>query len=112
MQEDRAGQDERPDEEEHQRIGERGEHLLCRGDLQQHAGGGAEESGDGERERLGHPEDHHGGEDRGQTVRRRREPWQRERQQEEEDEGGEDAPDSGPHWSRSWDERLGNSGPR
>jgi hypothetical protein len=97
VQKDRACQDEGADEEEDQRIGEWREHIFRRSNLKQDADGGAEESGDSERQRLCHPQNDNGREHCGQAVCRGREPGQRERQQNEEDSGREDATDFPAH---------------
>jgi hypothetical protein len=74
VEEDAAGENEGADEEEHQRIGERREHIACRGDLERHAGGGPEQGGDRQWKRLRHPQHHHRAHHGGEAVRLGREP--------------------------------------
>ena len=57
--EHRLGQHEAADEQEDDRIGERREDGARRGDLQDDRQHRADERGHGQRQRLGHPEDHH-----------------------------------------------------
>ena len=71
VEEDRPGEDERADEEEHQRVGERREDVLRGRDAEHHARRRAEERGDRQRQRLRHPEDHHRREHAGEPVRLR-----------------------------------------
>ena len=93
VEEDRARQNERADEQEHQRVGEWSEHLLGRGDLKRHAGRGAEQCGHREWQRLGDPQDHHRRQHCRQTMRRGREGRHWKCQQQEEHCGGEDGSD-------------------
>ncbi len=95
--EDGARQDEGADEEEHQRVGERREHLLGRGDLEHDAGGRAQQRRDREGQRLGDPEDHDGGQNRRKPVGRRRESFQGKDEEEQEDCGGENGSDASLH---------------
>ncbi len=69
VQEQCAGEDERPDEQEHQRVGERLEDLARRVDPEQHARRRAGQRRDGHRQRLGDPEDDDRRGDRGEPVR-------------------------------------------
>ena len=60
----RARQHEAADEEEHDRVGEVGEHLPGRRDAERDAEDRAEQRRDGQRQRLADPQHHHCGQDR------------------------------------------------
>ena len=97
MHEHRLGEHEAADEDEDHRIGERGEHLAGRRDLQHHRQDRAEDRGDGERQRLAHPEHDDGGHDGGEAVRRRGEAERRRQQRHEHGRGQQEsgrAPDA------------------
>ena len=82
MQEDGAREDEGADEQEHQRIGERREDVLGRGDSEHDAGGGAQQRRDRKGQRLGDPEDDHRAEDGGEPMGLGLEPGHGDEQQE------------------------------
>jgi hypothetical protein len=100
------------DEEKHQGIGERGEDLLCRGDLKDDACGGAEQCRHGKRKRFGHPEYHNGAQHRGQTVSGTWNFCKRENQQQQKDSGGKHRPDALAHSAPSRQEGVLGSRPR
>jgi hypothetical protein len=68
VQHDRSRQNERADEEEHQRIGERREHVPGRRNSQNDGGSGTEQRGHGHWQRFRDPEHDHRGEDRAEAV--------------------------------------------
>jgi hypothetical protein len=94
VEEDRLCEDERADEEEHQRISERREHLPRRRNAHDHRHRRAEERRHRHRQRLGNPEHDDRREDRREPVRLGLE--SRHRQQEQRDEHGGSEKHPGP----------------
>ncbi len=82
----RLGEDEAPDEQEDDGIGERRERLRGRSDLQHDGEQRPEQRRDGERKRLGDPEHDDQDDDGRQAMRLRRERCHREGEDDEEQE--------------------------